>query len=109
VNAYIKFETWPAQFKTAMSVVIPKPNKASYNTPKSFCPIVLLNTTGKLIKKVISTRLQFHMTFNNFLDPNQLGGIKQRLTIDTSVYLIHIIHTGWTKQCHTSLIAFDVA
>ena len=108
-NTCIKYETWPTQFKTAILVVIPKPNKASYNMPKSFCPIVLLNITGKLIEKVISIRLQFYMTFNGFLNPNQLGRIKQRLTIDAGVYLTHIIHTGWLKQYYTSVIVFNVA
>ena len=40
--------------KAANSVIIPKPNKEHYNTPKSFRPIILLNTTGKLIEKAIS-------------------------------------------------------
>jgi len=89
-------------------MVIPKPNKMSHNTLSSFRPIILLNTTGKLIEKVVSNRLQFHMTANSFLDPNQLGGIRQRSTTDTGVYLTHIIHAGWLRQCHTSVIAFDI-
>jgi len=49
------------------------------------------------------------MTANGFLDPNQLGGIRQRSTTDTGVYLTHIIRAGWLRQCHTSVIAFDIA
>jgi len=49
------------------------------------------------------------MTANGFLDPNQLGGIRQRSTTDAGVYLTHIIRTGWLRQCHTSVIAFDIA
>jgi len=108
-NACIAFKLWPTQFKSASSVIIPKPNKAAYNMSKSFCPIVLLNTTGKLIEKVISTRLQFHTTSNGFLDPNQLGGIRQRSTTDTGLYLSYVIRAGWLKQCHTSVVTFDVA
>jgi len=93
-NACITVDYWPDQFKESTSVIIPKPNKASYNTPKVFRPIVLLNTIGKLIKKVISHRLQFHLSANGFLDPNQLGGIRQQSTIDTGMYLSHLIHTG---------------
>ena len=52
-NACINLGYQPFHFKVANSVIIPKPNKESYNTPKSFCPIVLLNTTGKLIEKAI--------------------------------------------------------
>lgn len=42
-----------------------------------FCPIVLLNTTGKLIEKIINNYLQFYITANGFLDSNQLDGIRQ--------------------------------
>jgi hypothetical protein len=48
---------WPSHFKESVLVIIPKPGKPSYSTPKSFWPIVLLNTLGKLIKKMISTNL----------------------------------------------------
>jgi len=108
-NACIEFKTWPPQFKAASSIIIPKPNKELYNTPKSFRPIVLLNTTGKLIEKAISNRLQFYLTTNGYLGPNQLSGIRQRSTIDAGLYLTHIVQAGWIKQCHTSIIAFDVA
>ena len=77
--------------------------------PKAFRPIVLLNTIGKLIEKVISHRLQFHLSANGFLDPNQLGGIRQRSTINAGMYLTYLICTGWAKECHTSVIAFDIA
>jgi len=35
-------------------VIIPKPDKPAYNISKAFRPIVLLNTLGKLIKKMIA-------------------------------------------------------
>ena len=58
---------WPSHFKTLMSIIILKSNKESYNSPKSFRPIVLLNTIGKLIEKVIRGRLQFHAIMNDFI------------------------------------------
>jgi len=108
-NAYITVGYWPDQFKESTSVIIPKPNKTSYNTSKAFQPIILLNTMGKLIEKVISNRLQFHLSANGFLDPNQLGGIRQHSTIDAGIYLMHLIRTGWMKEYHTSVIAFNIA
>lgn len=108
-NACISLEFWPSYFKEAKLIIIPKPNKDTYNTPKSFCPIVLLNTIGKLIEKVISNYLQFHMASNRFLDLNQLGGIRQCSTIDAGLYLIYIIQARWLKQCHTSVISFNIA
>jgi len=90
-NACIDLGHWPSHFKTSMTVVIPKPNKTSYDSPKSFCPIVLLNTIGKLFEKMIGEGLQFHMISNNFIHSCQLAGLKQRSITDTGVALTHII------------------
>jgi hypothetical protein len=51
-------------------VVIPKPGKLSYDTLKSFCPIVLLNTLGKMFEKMLSNRLQFKVAKHGVLHPN---------------------------------------
>ena len=53
-NACIDLEYWPNDFKISSMIIIPKPNKLSYDSPKSFRPIVLLNTLGKLV--VATTR-----------------------------------------------------
>ena len=72
-------------------IVIPKPNKKSYDSSKSFRPIVLLNTMGKLIEKVIRERLQFNTVSNNFVHPSQLSSLKFKSIIDTGIALIHAI------------------
>jgi len=83
-----------------------------YNSPKTFQSIVLLNTLGKLIEKVISKRLQVYSISSNFVHLNQLGGLKQYSTTDTGLYLIHLIHVGWVKDLHkdlyTSTLAFTI-
>ena len=53
-DACINLGHWPRHFKISTIVVIPKLNKPSYDNPKAFRPIVLLNTLGKLIEKVIA-------------------------------------------------------
>jgi len=68
---------WPTYFKRSTSIIIPKPNKVAYDSPKSFCPIILLNMLGKLFEKIISERLQVHSISTNFVYPNQLRGLKQ--------------------------------
>ena len=108
-NTCINLSTWPSHFKESTSVIIPKPQKPSYDTPKSFRPIVLLNTLGKLIEKVISHRMQVHTIANGYIHPNQLGGIQQRSTADVGIFLMHLIRAGWTKGLHTSILAFDIA
>jgi len=56
-DACINLGHWPNHFKRSSMVVISKPNKQLYDHSKSFCPIVLLNTLGKLIKNVIDEKI----------------------------------------------------
>ena len=89
-------------------MIIPKLNKPKYDYLKAFCPIVLFNTLGKLIKKVIAERLQFIVINNNFIYPSQLGGLKFKSTSDAGVTLTHIVRSGWAKNKSTSALAFDI-
>ena len=73
-----------------------------------FCPIVLLNTLGKLIEKVIAKRIQFTVMKNNFIHPYQLGGLKFKSTMDAGVTLMHIVRSGWVKGKSTSTLTFDI-
>jgi len=105
----ISLSYWPNYFKVSTTIVIPKPNKSSYDSLKAFRPIVLLNTLGKLIEKVIAERIQFIVASNNFVHPSQLRGLKSKSTIDAGVVLTHIVWSGWTKGRNTSTLAFDIA
>jgi len=58
-NSCFDLGHWPNFFKLSSIIIISKPNKILYNQPKAFQPIVLLNTLGKLIEKVIVERIQF--------------------------------------------------
>ena len=93
-NICFDLSHWPNYFKKSSTIVILKPNKPSYNSVKSFKPIVLLNTLGKLIEKVIGERLQFQVISNNFIHQSQLGSLKFKSTTDIGIALTHIIHTG---------------
>ena len=108
-DACINLGHWPKYFKISTTVVIPKPNKISYDNPKAFRPIVLLNTLGKLVEKVIAERFQFIVASNNFIHPSQLGGLKFKSTNDAGTALTHIICSGWTKGRTTSTLAFDIS
>jgi len=107
-NACIELGHWPKYFKVS-TIVIPKPNKSSYDHPKAFRPIILLNTLGKLIEKVIAERLQFIVASNNFIHPCQLGGLKFKSTADAGIALTHIIQSGWARGRATSSLSFDVS
>ena len=48
------------------------------------------------------------MISNNFIYLCQLGGLKYRSTIDTSITLTHFIWSGWVKNLSTSILAFNI-
>ncbi|KIK35869.1 hypothetical protein CY34DRAFT_48156, partial [Suillus luteus UH-Slu-Lm8-n1] len=48
-NAVFTLRTYYEPWKRFMMVVLHKPGKPNYTTPKAFCPIALLNTLCKLL------------------------------------------------------------
>ena len=108
-DSCINLGYWSEYFKISSTIIIPKPNKSSYDQLKAFHPIVLLNTLGKLIEKVVTDRLQFMVACNNFIYPSQLGGLKFKSTTDAGIALTHIIWLGWAKGKSTSSLAFNIS
>ena len=107
-NTCIELGHWLSYFKISTIVVIPKPNKAMFDSPKSYQPIVLLNTIGKLFEKMIGECFQFHMISNCFIYFSQLRDFKSRSTTDAGVALTHIICSGWVKNLTMSTLAFNI-
>ena len=85
---------WPSHFKFLLFIIISKPNKALYDSLKTFRSTVLLNTLGKLIEKVINKRLQFQAVSKNAIHSCQLDGLKQYSMMDARIVLTHLIHAG---------------
>ena len=108
-NACLQAGTWPKELKVSKTVVIPKLGKPSYDVPKAFRPIVLLNTMGKLLEKMIANCLQFEAAKEGILHPCQFGGVCQNSTENAGIYLTHLVCTGWAKGLKTSVVAFDLA
>ena len=107
-NTYIDLGHWPSHFKISTIVIIPKHNKASYNSSKLFHPIMLLNMIRKLFNKMIGERLQFLSISNNFSHLCQLGGLKHRSTTNVDVTLTHLIRSGWVKNLTMDMLAFNI-
>ena len=107
-NAILDSGTWPTQLKAADSVIIPKPKKEQYDLPKSFCPIALLNTVGKLFTKILTKQLQFDDIAHDLFHPGQFGGISKHATMDVSIILMDIITSNRDQGLHTTVLALDI-
>ena len=74
-NVCLSLHHWPRHFKELVSIIIHKLGKLTYDTPKAFRPIVLLNTLDKLIEKMVARQLQFDTIKYSILHLNQLGDV----------------------------------
>ncbi|KAF8668021.1 hypothetical protein AX14_006264 [Amanita brunnescens Koide BX004] len=108
-NNICNTSVWPSWFKDSISVIIPKPKKTDYTIPKSYRPIVLLNTMGKLLTKVLANRMQYEVAAFSLLHEGQCGGVQKHTTIDAGLVLLDFINTHRERGWHTSVCAIDIA
>ena len=59
-NRSLELQYCPAAFKRSITVVLRKPEpKKSFHHPKSYRPVALMNTLGKILDSVLVQRIQY--------------------------------------------------
>lgn len=71
-NSCLKFQHFPNCWKNAIVIPIKKPNK-NHTIPTNYRPISLLPQLGKLLEKIILTRIKKFETDNEILINEQFG------------------------------------
>jgi Reverse transcriptase (RNA-dependent DNA polymerase) len=93
-------------------VVLRKPGKDDYTTAKSYRPVALLNTIGKVFDSVIAQRISYATETYRLLPRSHLGGRKGLSTEHAIRLLVEQIHAGWNTS-HAggvaSLLCLDVS
>lgn len=69
-NLCLKWSNWPADFKQAKVIRIPKAGKEK-NRVENYRPISLLNTIGKLLEKIVLARIVEFSDLNYIIQPEQ--------------------------------------
>ncbi|KAI0993834.1 hypothetical protein K3495_g14350, partial [Podosphaera aphanis] len=110
-NACISQGYHPKNFKESITVVIRKPQKPRYDTPRSYRPIALLNIMGKLLEKVIARWIANAAEKFNLLPEEQMGGRPHRSTITALELLTEQVYTVWdaNKNKVASLLSLDIS
>ena len=75
LSPLVTFSYHPLLLKTADGVVLDKPGMASYDSPASFCIIVLLKSILKILEQVMTVRLAAFTRSKGLLHPNQCGSL----------------------------------
>ena len=79
-NRCLSLEYFPKPWKIAHVCILKKPGKDDYTKPKSYRPIGLLSVMGKILEKMVISRLQWHILPQ--LSRRQYGFMPQRGTED---------------------------
>jgi len=89
-------------------VVLRKPGKPRYDTPKAYRPIALLNTLGKLLTAIIAEQLTYYTEKHTLLPPMHFGGGPARTTTDALHALTYRIKGAWRKKQVVSVLFLDI-
>ena len=81
----------PAAWRSSIGIILPKNGDREASDPGSYRVIALLNSLGKVLEKVYATRLSHLANTTELLHGSQLGGRKQRSTIDAALLLVQHI------------------
>lgn len=90
-------------------MVLRKPFKDDYSKPKSYRPIALLDTIGKILESVIATRMAALTERYGLLPPTHYGGRKLKSTEHALHHIIETVLASWNKGETASMLCLDVA
>ncbi|XP_055584801.1 uncharacterized protein LOC129737665 [Uranotaenia lowii] len=81
LQQYVDDRVFPDVWKRQRLVLLPKPGKPP-GEPSAYRPICLLDTAGKVLEKVLQSRIQLYTEGANGLSDKQFGFRKGRCTVD---------------------------
>ena len=105
-QSYRKTEI-PNSWKHSLIVPIPKHGK-DLTKPENYRPISLLSCVGKVIEKMVNTRLTWMLETGNKLSTTQCGFRKRRSTEDLLVRLEHQVRSSLVNRQITITVFFDL-
>ena len=95
-------------WKSAVMLVLPKPGKPDYTSPRAYRPIQLLECLGKLVEKIVARRIMFDCSKFSLMPPEQFGGVMAASCIDAGLSLTHDIESALRRGHTASLLTVDV-
>ena len=78
-------------WRESTTIVLRKPGKPRYDTPKAYRPIALLNTLGKVLTSIVVEQLTYNTDKYELLPPLHFGGRPPPTTGDALHFLLHRI------------------
>ena len=107
INSSWKHGKVPHGWKEAIMIPIHKKGKDPQQA-QNYRPISLLSCVGKLMEKMVNTRLTWHLEQKQILIPEQAGFRKGRSTEDQVTHIVQEIEDGFQQTKHTLALWIDM-
>ena len=93
--------SFPATWRVALVIPIPKPNK-------DYRPIALTSCLCKVLERMVNARLMWFLESRDLLSPLQYGYRQTRSTLDPLIKLESCIKTAFAKKQSVIAVFFDL-
>lgn len=91
-NSCLVHSTFPSRWKESRLVLLHKGPGKPVSEPSIYRPLCMLDSTGKLLERLILTRLNDHLDSTGLRSPNQYGFRRGRSTEDAIKRLLVTAH-----------------
>ena len=108
VQACIQKGYQPPTWKIARGILLRKQDKPNYSIPKAYRVISLLECLGKVVEKVVATKISKFCEEKQVLHEGQFGSRKNRSTHDALLQLITFVEKAWLEKQLAGAIFMDV-
>jgi hypothetical protein len=88
--------------------VLCKPGKPSYEIPKAYRPIALINTMWKVLMAILANQLTYYAEKHQLLPKHHFGGRPGRTTTDAMHLLTYKIKGTWHKGQVAAVLFLDI-
>ena len=105
-SSCLKLGYFPLAWKSAKTILIPKPGKDAREA-KNFRPISLLSCLGKLLERIIARRLSCHMEENGLFTESQSGFRAKHMTAEQLLRLSEECHLAFKQKKIVAAIFLD--
>ena len=104
-NASLKIGKWP--WDTSGVCFLRKENKDSYALPGSYRPITIASYMGKILERVLETRIRKHCDLYDVLDSPQEGFCPEKSTSRYLFKLVSKLHEARRRKLTSMILLID--
>jgi hypothetical protein len=107
-NGFLKEGVFPKRWKKSKIIPIVKPDKEGSDEASKFRPISLLNSGGKVLEKLMISRINHHVYSREYMRDNHYGFRPQKSRVDAAMAIKYFVKESLEEGEVIALVSLDV-